>query len=72
VGSRPSAPRVTLHRERIDPEEIDNETRFIMNGGNHATDQLTTFPFSVFGSGWEVAEPESWPHRGDTVVGNDV
>jgi len=51
---------------------IAAETRFIMNGGNHATDWFTTFPFPVFGQGWEGAMPESWPHRGDTVVGHDV
>jgi virginiamycin A acetyltransferase len=48
------------------------ECRFIMNGGNHPTDWLTTYPFPVFGRGWEAAMPERWPHRGDTVVGNDV
>ncbi|NNM32171.1 MAG: CatB-related O-acetyltransferase, partial [Gemmatimonadetes bacterium] len=31
-----------------------------------------TFPFPVFGHGWETAMPESWPHRGDTIVGHDV
>lgn len=51
---------------------IAAETRFIMNGGNHATDWFTTFPFPVFGHGWEAAMPESWPNRGDTVVGHDV
>ena len=51
---------------------IAAETRFIMNGGNHATDWFTTFPFPVFGHGWEEATPESWPNRGDTVVGHDV
>jgi virginiamycin A acetyltransferase len=51
---------------------IAAETRFIMNGGNHATDWFTTFPFPVFGNGWETAMPDSWPHRGDTVVGHDV
>lgn len=51
---------------------IAAETRFIMNGGNHATDWFTTFPFPIFGEGWEVAQPESWPYRGDTVVGHDV
>lgn len=51
---------------------IAAETRFIMNGGNHATTWFTTYPFPVFGEGWEVATPESWPFRGDTVVGNDV
>lgn len=51
---------------------IAAETRFIMNGGNHATDWFTTFPFPVFGNGWEVAMPSAWPNRGDTVVGHDV
>jgi len=51
---------------------IAAETRFIMNGGNHATSWFTTFPFPVFGRGWESAKPEEWPHRGDTVVGHDV
>ncbi len=51
---------------------IAAETRFIMNGGNHATDWFTTFPFPVFGEGWESAAPEAWPYRGDTIVGNDV
>jgi virginiamycin A acetyltransferase len=51
---------------------IAAETRFIMNGGNHATSWFTTFPFPVFGNGWEIAAPDAWPYRGDTVVGNDV
>ena len=51
---------------------IAAEVRFIMNGGNHPTDWLTTFPFPVFGHGWEAAMPDAWPARGDTVVGNDV
>jgi virginiamycin A acetyltransferase len=51
---------------------IAAETRFIMNGGNHATTWFTTFPFPVFGNGWETAMPDSWPYRGDTVVGHDV
>ena len=45
---------------------------FVMNGGNHRTDWLTNYPFPVFGHGWEHAMPESWPNKGDTVVGNDV
>jgi virginiamycin A acetyltransferase len=51
---------------------IAAEVRFIMNGGNHAIDWLTTYPFPIFGHGWEVAEPAEWPNRGDTVVGSDV
>ena len=51
---------------------IAAETRFIMNGGNHATDWFTTYPFPVFEQGWETATPEAWPYRGDTTVGHDV
>ncbi len=51
---------------------IAAETRFIMNGGNHATDWFCTYPFPIFGQGWERATPESWPHHGDTLVGHDV
>jgi virginiamycin A acetyltransferase len=51
---------------------IAAEARFIMNGGNHPTTWLTTYPFPIFGHGWEVATPPDWPNRGDTVVGNDV
>lgn len=47
------------------------ETRFIMNGGNHPTTWLTTYPFPVFAD-WSPATPVTWPHRGDTVVGHDV
>jgi virginiamycin A acetyltransferase len=47
-------------------------TKFIMNGGNHPTTWLTTYPFPIFGHGWEAAMPASWPTKGDTSVGNDV
>lgn len=46
--------------------------RFIMNGGNHPTTWLSTFPFPIFGSGWETAMPDQWPMKGDTTVGHDV
>lgn len=51
---------------------IAAEVRFIMNGGNHPTTWLTTYPFPIFGHGWEAAMPDAWPVRGDTIVGNDV
>ncbi len=51
---------------------IAAETRFIMNGGNHPTTWMTTYPFPVFGHGWEAAMPESWPTKGDTTIGHDV
>ncbi|WP_449758636.1 Vat family streptogramin A O-acetyltransferase [Erwinia persicina] len=48
--------------------------RFIMNGANHKTSGLSTFPFFIFGIGWESAAPEpgDLPYKGDTRVGNDV
>lgn len=46
--------------------------RFLMNGGNHHVATMSSYPFSIFGNGWEAAAPESWPHKGDTRVGNDV
>ena len=51
---------------------IAADTRFIMNGGNHPTTWATTYPFPIFGHGWEAAMPPKWPMKGDTVVGNDV
>ena len=49
--------------------------RFIMNGANHALGGVTTYPFQIFGSGWEAGfDPASLDtgYRGDTVVGHDV
>lgn len=51
---------------------IASGVTFIMNGGNHPTTWMTTYPFPVFGGGWEAAMPSSWPTRGDTLIGNDV
>ncbi len=48
--------------------------RFIMNGANHALNGFSTYPFYIFGQGWETAmpSPEAFPYKGDTVVGHDV
>ncbi|EGJ50831.1 CatB-related O-acetyltransferase [Desulfocurvibacter africanus] len=48
--------------------------KFIMNGGNHFMAGFTTYPFTLFGDGWDTALPKlpDFPFRGDTVVGNDV
>lgn len=51
---------------------IASDVKFIMNGGNHRTDWFTNYPFPIFGAGWETAMPTEWPHKGDTLVGNDV
>ena len=48
--------------------------KFIMNGANHKLSGFSTFPFNIFGNGWERATPRAGelPCKGDTVVGNDV
>lgn len=48
--------------------------KFIMNGANHKLDGFSTYPFQIFGNGWEAIAPltDSEPHKGNTVVGNDV
>ncbi|MGJ3234356.1 CatB-related O-acetyltransferase [Marivirga sp.] len=52
---------------------IASGVKFIMNGANHLTDSLSTFPFAIFGNGWENAmEGKKYPHKGDLVIGNDV
>lgn len=53
--------------------QIASGVKFIMNGGNHRTDLFTTYPFPVFGQGWEAAfDPATFPSKGDLVVENDV
>ena len=53
---------------------IARGVRFIMNGANHRMSGFSTYPFNIFGGGWErvTPTPEQLPFRGDTVVGNDV
>jgi virginiamycin A acetyltransferase len=51
---------------------IATDVHFIMNGGSHPTSWLSTYPFPIFGDGWEDAMPSAWPTKGDTVVGHDV
>ena len=53
---------------------IARGVRFIMNGANHALGGFSTYPFSIFGGGWERVTPamEALPYKGDTVIGNDV
>ena len=52
---------------------IASDVTFIMNGANHLSESISSYPFAVFGHGWEHAmEGKSYPSKGDTVVGNDV
>ncbi len=54
---------------------IATGVRFIMNGANHAMSGFSTYPFNIFGSGWEAGfDPTTWEaeNRGDTVIGHDV
>ena len=48
--------------------------KFMMNGANHKTSGFSTYPFYIFGNGWEKVTPqdEELPFKGDTIVGNDV
>lgn len=52
---------------------IASDVKFIMNGANHLTNSLTTYPFAIFGKGWENAmDGKSYPQKGDINIGNDV
>jgi len=53
---------------------IARGVKFIMNGANHKTSGVSTYPFFIFGNGWEKAMPQpgELPYKGDTVIGNDV
>jgi virginiamycin A acetyltransferase len=54
---------------------IAEGARFIMNGANHAMAGFSTYPFNIFGHGWERGfDPATWANelRGDTVLGNDI
>lgn len=53
---------------------IAEGVKFIMNGANHRMDGISTYPFNIFGGGWERVTPtvEELPFKGDTVIGNDV
>ncbi|MBJ6117461.1 Vat family streptogramin A O-acetyltransferase [Pontibacter sp. BT310] len=56
---------------------IGSGAKFIMNGGNHETKPVSTYPFAIFGNGWEkitegIDLKEKYPTKGDTTIGNDV
>lgn len=53
---------------------IAKDVKFIMNGANHKISGFSTYPFYIFGNGWEKVLPGEGelPYKGDTVIGHDV
>ncbi len=52
---------------------IASDVTFIMNGANHLSEAITSYPFAIFGEDWSNAmEGKSYPNKGNTVIGNDV
>jgi len=52
---------------------IAADVTFIMNGSNHLTDAISTYPFSVFGKSWSKAMGgKTFPQKGNIEIGNDV
>ena len=52
---------------------IASDVKFIMNGANHLSNAISTYPFAVFGNGWENAmEGKVYPNKGNIEIGNDV
>ncbi|MEZ4948175.1 MAG: CatB-related O-acetyltransferase [Saprospiraceae bacterium] len=52
---------------------IASDVTFIMNGANHLSKSVSSYPFAIFGADWKDAmEGKSYPVKGDTIIGNDV
>ena len=52
---------------------IASDVTFIMNGANHLSEAISSYPFAIFGGDWSDAmEEKEYPVKGDTKVGNDV
>jgi virginiamycin A acetyltransferase len=53
---------------------IAKNVKFIMNGANHKISGISTYPFQIFGNGWEKVIPslDDLPFKGDTIIENDV
>ncbi len=52
---------------------IASDVTFIMNGANHLSESISSYPFAIFGGDWSHAmDGKSYPMKGDTKIGNDV
>lgn len=55
--------------------QIASGTQFIMGAANPRLCSATTYPFNVMSEAWAEIAPvhlSQLPHKGDTVIGNDV
>ncbi|MBP9771265.1 CatB-related O-acetyltransferase, partial [Candidatus Gracilibacteria bacterium] len=52
--------------------QIATGVRFLMNGGNHVMNGISTYPFKPFGGKWALKDPMKIVNKGDTIIGNDV
>ncbi|MCL4134915.1 UNVERIFIED_CONTAM: hypothetical protein GTU68_027060 [Idotea baltica] len=52
---------------------IASDVTFIMNGANHLSEAISTYPFAIFGEDWSAAmEGKNYPSKGNTRIENDV
>jgi virginiamycin A acetyltransferase len=52
---------------------IASDVTFIMNGANHLTEAVSSYPFAIFQNGWEHAmNGKTYPNIGNIIIGNDV
>ena len=52
---------------------IASDVKFIMNGANHLSKSISSFPFAIFGEDWKDAmNGKAYPNKGNTEIGNDV
>ena len=52
---------------------IASDVVFIMNGANHLSESISSYPFAIFGKDWANAmDGKQYPTKGDTMIGNDV
>ncbi len=52
---------------------IASDVKFIMNGANHLSKSISSYPFAIFGEDWKDAmEGKHYPNKGNIEIGNDV
>lgn len=51
--------------------QIGTAVKFIMNGGNHKFDGMSSYPFKAFGGSWASIQTVG-QIKGNTIIGNDV